>query len=116
MNPVSCAAYGKQNLLTKRADIFIDVDGSGPLEPFPVTCEFFSELQAFCALDFCNLSGCEQLVRGSTHIAGNRLDLVMTDVPDIVNMVVGRDTTRVAHALIKVTMDINKWKQLLIWN
>ena len=27
------------------------------------------------ALDFCNLSGCEQLVRGPTHIAGNRLDL-----------------------------------------
>ena len=32
------------------------------------------------ALHFCNLSGCEQLVRCPTHIAGNRLDLVMTDV------------------------------------
>ena len=31
------------------------------------------------ALDFCNLSGCEQLVHRTTHIAGNRLDLVMTD-------------------------------------
>ena len=31
------------------------------------------------ALDFCNLSGYEQLVRCATHIAGNRLDLVMTD-------------------------------------
>ena len=30
------------------------------------------------ALDLCNLSGCEQLVRGPTHIAGNRLDLVVT--------------------------------------
>ena len=39
-------------------------------------------------LDFCNQSGCEQLVRGPTHIAGNRLDLVMTEVPDIVNLVV----------------------------
>ena len=29
-------------------------------------------------LDFCNLSGCKQLVRCPTHIAGNRLDLVMT--------------------------------------
>ena len=29
--------------------------------------------------------GCEQLVRGPAHIAGNRLDLVMTDVPDIVD-------------------------------
>ena len=38
------------------------------------------------ALDFSNLSGCEQLVRCSTHIAGNRLDLVMSDAPDIVDV------------------------------
>ena len=42
------------------------------------------------ALDFCNRSGCEQLVPCATHIAGNRLYFVMTDVPDIVN--VGLDT------------------------
>ena len=41
------------------------------------------------ALDFCNLSGCEQLVRCPTHIASNRLDLEMSDVPDIVDVVVG---------------------------
>ena len=41
------------------------------------------------ALDFCKLSGCEQLVRWPTHSAGNRLDLVMTDVPDIVDVFVG---------------------------
>ena len=35
------------------------------------------------ALEFCNLSGCEQLVLCPTQIAGNRLDLVMTDVLDI---------------------------------
>ena len=40
-------------------------------------------------LDFCNLSGCKQLVCCPTHIAGNRLDLVMTDVPDIVDVIVG---------------------------
>ena len=33
------------------------------------------------ALNFRNLSGCEQLVRCPTHIAGNKLDLVMADVP-----------------------------------
>ena len=37
------------------------------------------------ALDSWNLSGCEQLVRSPTHIAGNRLDLVLKDVPDIVD-------------------------------
>ena len=48
-----------------------------------------SDSQERDALDVCNLSGCEQLVRGATHIAGNRLDLVMTDVPKIVDVVVG---------------------------
>ena len=42
------------------------------------------------ALDFCNLSGCEQLVRCPTHIAGHRLDLVMTDVQvDVVGTPLG---------------------------
>ena len=41
------------------------------------------------ALDFCNLSCCEQLVLCPTHIAGNRLDLVMTNVPDIVDVFIG---------------------------
>ena len=36
------------------------------------------------ALDFCNLSGCEQLVHCPTPIAGNRLNLVMIAVTDIV--------------------------------
>ena len=40
------------------------------------------------ALNFCNLSGCELLVCCPTHIAGDRLYLVMTDVPDIVDVFV----------------------------
>lgn len=50
MNPVSCAAYGKENPNTKKADIFLDVDGSGPLEPFSVTCEFFNDDQTYTHL------------------------------------------------------------------
>ncbi|XP_018016939.1 neurexin-4 isoform X2 [Hyalella azteca] len=50
MNPVSCAAYGKQNPHTKKADIYLDVDGSGPLEPFPVTCEFYNDDQTYTHL------------------------------------------------------------------
>ena len=41
------------------------------------------------ALDICNLCGCEQLVRCPIHIAGNVLDVVMTDIPDIIDVVVG---------------------------
>ncbi|CAL4184396.1 unnamed protein product, partial [Meganyctiphanes norvegica] len=43
INPVSCAHYGKMNPQTKRAEVMIDVDSSGVLPPFPVTCEFFND-------------------------------------------------------------------------
>ncbi|UYV79517.1 CNTNAP1 [Cordylochernes scorpioides] len=38
--PLSCQAYQIDNPKEKRADITIDLDGSGPLDPFPVSCEF----------------------------------------------------------------------------
>lgn len=40
------------------------------------------------ALDFANLSGCEQLIDEPTHISGNCLDLVFTDVPGVVETAV----------------------------
>ena len=36
------------------------------------------------AFDFATVSGCNQLVVGSTHEHGGTLDLLMTDVPDLV--------------------------------
>ena len=36
------------------------------------------------AFDFVAVSGCDQLVVGSTHARGGTLDLLMTDVPDLV--------------------------------
>ena len=38
------------------------------------------------ALDFCTLSGCEQFMRGATHIASNRLGFMMIDATDIVDV------------------------------
>ncbi|CAK9800818.1 Nrx-IV, partial [Anthophora quadrimaculata] len=43
LNPLSCEAYKNINSVNQRADIKIDVDGSGPLKPFPVVCEFYSD-------------------------------------------------------------------------
>ena len=40
------------------------------------------------ALDFATVSGCDQLVVGPTHSRGGTLDLLMTDVPDIVRVAV----------------------------
>ena len=59
-------------------------------------------------LDFCNLSGCEQLVRGPTHIAGNRFYLVMTDVPDTVDVVVGTPLGTSDHCFISCVLHVEQ--------
>ena len=38
------------------------------------------------ALDFATASGCDQLMIGQNHARGGTLDLLMTDVPDIVRV------------------------------
>ena len=40
------------------------------------------------AFDFATDSGCAQLVVGTTHARGGTLDLLMTDVPDLVRVAV----------------------------
>ena len=40
------------------------------------------------AFDFATVSGCDQLVVGATHTRGETLDLLMTDVPDLVRVAV----------------------------
>lgn len=43
-NPLSCTAYKNAQSVKSRVSINVDVDGSGPLAPFPVTCEYYSKL------------------------------------------------------------------------
>jgi len=38
--PLSCNAY---TFNTFQSQVTIDIDGSGPLEPFPVTCQFYHD-------------------------------------------------------------------------
>ena len=40
------------------------------------------------AFDFATVSGCHQLVVGPTHAPGGTLDLLMTDVPDLVRVAI----------------------------
>ncbi|CAF4816376.1 unnamed protein product [Pieris macdunnoughi] len=42
-HPLSCQAYSNAAGLTRSADIKVDVDGSGPLPAFPVTCHAYSD-------------------------------------------------------------------------
>ena len=44
--------------------------------------------QRVAAFDFGTVSGCDQLFVGVTHARGGTLDLLMTDVPDLVRVAV----------------------------
>lgn len=43
LNPLSCQAFKNVQTVGQKANIKIDVDGSGPLDPFDVTCEFLTD-------------------------------------------------------------------------
>ena len=60
------------------------------------------------ALDFCNLSSWEQLVRCPTYIAGNRLDLVMTDDPDIVDVFVVTPLSTSDHCFVSCVLRVEQ--------
>ena len=45
---------------------------------------FMSDIRhCFAAVDFANVSGCDQLVVGPTNARGGTHDLLMTDVPGL---------------------------------
>ncbi|XP_012235285.2 neurexin-4 isoform X1 [Linepithema humile] len=54
LNPLSCEAYKNMNPVNQKAEITVDVDGSGPLKPFPVTCEFFTDDRVMTVLHHSN--------------------------------------------------------------
>ena len=60
------------------------------------------------AFDFCNLSGCELLVLCPTHIACNRLNLVMTDVDDIVDLVIGTPLGTSDHCFVSCVLRVKQ--------
>ncbi|XP_013164723.1 PREDICTED: neurexin-4 isoform X1 [Papilio xuthus] len=43
IHPLSCAAYKQALGASRSADVLVDVDGSGPLPAFPVTCRLHSD-------------------------------------------------------------------------
>ncbi|CAG9559489.1 unnamed protein product [Danaus chrysippus] len=43
IHPVSCAAYAWSGSPGRSSRVLLDVDGSGPLPPFPATCHFYAD-------------------------------------------------------------------------
>ncbi|XP_031336350.1 neurexin-4 isoform X3 [Photinus pyralis] len=54
LNALSCQAYKNVQTVGQKAEIKIDVDGSGPLAPFPVTCEFHADGRIITVLHHIN--------------------------------------------------------------
>lgn len=42
LHPTSCEAYRNAHPGNQRTQVVIDPDGSGPLAPFPVTCQYYA--------------------------------------------------------------------------
>lgn len=58
------------------------------------------------ALDFANVSCCTQLVSGPTHQAGNCLDLVLSDAPDVVRVEVKAPLGSSDHSSISIQLNL----------
>ena len=58
------------------------------------------------ALDFATLSGCDQLVIGPTHARGGTLDLLTTDVPDLVRVAVVALLGRSNHSSLSIAISM----------
>ena len=58
------------------------------------------------ALDFATVSGCDQLVIGTTHARGGTLYLLMTDVPDLVRVAVVAPLDSSDHSSLSIAISM----------
>ena len=56
--------------------------------------------------DFATVSGCDQLVVGPTHARGGTLDLLMTDVPDLVRVAVVAPICNSVHSSLSAVISM----------
>ena len=68
------------------------------------------------AFDFATVSGCDQLVVGTTNACGGILDLLMTDVPDLIRVAVvapigNSDHSSLSAVIIIIIIIIKKGQQ-----
>ena len=58
------------------------------------------------ALNFANVSGCDQLVTGPTHVRGGTIDILMIDVPGLVRVAVVAPLGSSDHSLLSVAISM----------
>ena len=57
-------------------------------------------------MDFATLSGCDQLVVGTTHARGETLDLLTTDVPDLIRVSVEAPICNSDHSSLSAVISM----------
>ena len=60
------------------------------------------------AVDFATVSSCDQLVVGPTHARGGTLDLLMTDVPDLIRVAVVAPIGNSDHSSLSAVISMAK--------
>ena len=72
-----------------------------------------TNLHGVAAFDFATVSGCDQLVVGPTHACGGTLEVLMTDVPDLVRVSVvapiGNSDHSSLSAVILMAQAVPNW-------
>ena len=58
------------------------------------------------ALDFANVSCCDQLVIGPTHARGGTINLLMTDVPDLLRVAVVAPPNSSDHSTLSIAISV----------
>ena len=66
-----------------------------------------TDRHGIAALDFVNETGCTQLVAEPTHISGNCLDLLITDVPGVCSVSVGSQIGSSDHFAVSTKVQLN---------
>ena len=67
-----------------------------------------TDCHGIAALDFATTSGCQQLVDRATHVGGNRLDLVFTDVPRVENVQMAAPIGSSEHSALLLTLTLQQ--------
>ena len=66
--------------------------------------KYIYTLNGVAAFDFATVSGCDQLVVGPTHAHGGILDLLKTDVPDLIRVSVVAPIGNSDHSLLSAVI------------
>ncbi|CAB3222790.1 unnamed protein product [Arctia plantaginis] len=95
IHPLSCQAYKNVQAVSRSAQIHIDVDGSGPLAAFPVTCEFYSDGRIITAVE--HSSSQNTVVDGYQEPGSFRQDIIYDASRQQLEALLNRSDTCMQH-------------------